>query len=232
MRRVPQTTHLLRVVSSVEVVPGNAALRAGHVPADDEVRAPEVLADHHVLHRLFRRGGQGVCQPSVCVVCSGGWKSMSRKTTNSQSKTTRDAVDHEASYAARTLAALHFIAGLLHPPLHSIVHPSAQEKQANKKKCEKPGEPTEDQLIYFRCHVYSRCPPCRASKKTPGIVGEQQLVYKEKPPRNRSRNRVINFCHCKVPHQKIMAQNADQAKIKEEKNNCCFGPNPLKVPVK
>lgn len=56
------SSHLLRVVSSVEVVPGNAALGAGHVPADDEVRAPEVLADHHVLHRLFRGegGGQGV----------------------------------------------------------------------------------------------------------------------------------------------------------------------------
>lgn len=51
------SSHLLRVVSPVEVVPRNAALRAGHVPADDEVRASEVLTDHHVLHRLFV-GGQ------------------------------------------------------------------------------------------------------------------------------------------------------------------------------
>lgn len=46
--------HLLRIVRSVEVVPCNRALRAGHIPSNDEVRAPEVLADHHVLDGLGR----------------------------------------------------------------------------------------------------------------------------------------------------------------------------------
>lgn len=43
---------LLCIVSPVEVVARDAALGAGHVPTDDEMSASEVLADHHVLHRL------------------------------------------------------------------------------------------------------------------------------------------------------------------------------------
>lgn len=45
-------THVLCIVGAVEVITGYAALGAGHVSTDDEVGAPEVLADHHVLHRL------------------------------------------------------------------------------------------------------------------------------------------------------------------------------------
>ena len=71
-----EMTDLLRFVGAVEVVPGDAALGAGHVPADDEVRAPEVLADQHVLHRLFtardgRQNAQNASEhtsPTACVL--------------------------------------------------------------------------------------------------------------------------------------------------------------------
>mmetsp|Transcript_19342 Transcript_19342/g.43698 ORF Transcript_19342/g.43698 Transcript_19342/m.43698 type:complete len:458 (-) Transcript_19342:75-1448(-) len=43
---------LLGIVCAVEVLAIEAGLAAGHVSADDEVRAAVVLADDHVLHRL------------------------------------------------------------------------------------------------------------------------------------------------------------------------------------
>mmetsp|Transcript_5158 Transcript_5158/g.12805 ORF Transcript_5158/g.12805 Transcript_5158/m.12805 type:complete len:257 (-) Transcript_5158:1396-2166(-) len=46
--------HLLGVVWAVEVVRGDGALRARHVPPDDEVRRAIVLPDDHVLDRLAR----------------------------------------------------------------------------------------------------------------------------------------------------------------------------------
>lgn len=50
---VYRCSYLLCIVRPVEVIPRHAALGAGHVPTDDEVGAPEVLADHHVLHGLW-----------------------------------------------------------------------------------------------------------------------------------------------------------------------------------
>mmetsp|Transcript_38172 Transcript_38172/g.114130 ORF Transcript_38172/g.114130 Transcript_38172/m.114130 type:complete len:490 (-) Transcript_38172:172-1641(-) len=47
---------ILGVVRAVKVLPGHGRLGSGHVPPDDEVGAPEVLADHHVLNRLAGSG--------------------------------------------------------------------------------------------------------------------------------------------------------------------------------
>merc|ERR1711963_789698 len=47
---------LLGVVSAVEVVARDGALRARHVAADDEVRGAVILADDHVLDRLAGAG--------------------------------------------------------------------------------------------------------------------------------------------------------------------------------
>lgn len=58
--------HLLRVVCPVEVVPRDAALGAGHVTSDDEVRATEVLTDHHVLHRLSKKK-QNMKPGTICM---------------------------------------------------------------------------------------------------------------------------------------------------------------------
>mmetsp|Transcript_9961 Transcript_9961/g.22739 ORF Transcript_9961/g.22739 Transcript_9961/m.22739 type:complete len:396 (+) Transcript_9961:333-1520(+) len=43
---------VLRVVWPVEVIAGDGALGTSHVASNDEVGAPEVLANHHVLDRL------------------------------------------------------------------------------------------------------------------------------------------------------------------------------------
>lgn len=55
-RQCTYCTYLLCLVRPVEVISRYAALGAGHVPPDDEVGAPEVLADHHVLHGLWLVG--------------------------------------------------------------------------------------------------------------------------------------------------------------------------------
>mmetsp|Transcript_85498 Transcript_85498/g.204911 ORF Transcript_85498/g.204911 Transcript_85498/m.204911 type:complete len:320 (+) Transcript_85498:414-1373(+) len=46
--------HLLSLVGAIEVLRRQGALSARHVPADDEVGGPEVLADDHVLDGLPR----------------------------------------------------------------------------------------------------------------------------------------------------------------------------------
>mmetsp|Transcript_9572 Transcript_9572/g.32041 ORF Transcript_9572/g.32041 Transcript_9572/m.32041 type:complete len:284 (+) Transcript_9572:254-1105(+) len=45
---------VLSIVRTVEVIASDRALGTGHVAADDEVSATEVLADHHVLDGLTR----------------------------------------------------------------------------------------------------------------------------------------------------------------------------------
>mmetsp|Transcript_165 Transcript_165/g.572 ORF Transcript_165/g.572 Transcript_165/m.572 type:complete len:255 (-) Transcript_165:616-1380(-) len=53
LRRV-RLRQVLRVVRAVKVLAVDGGFAPRHVPADDEVRAPEVLADDHVLDRLSR----------------------------------------------------------------------------------------------------------------------------------------------------------------------------------
>mmetsp|Transcript_21426 Transcript_21426/g.36564 ORF Transcript_21426/g.36564 Transcript_21426/m.36564 type:complete len:204 (-) Transcript_21426:12-623(-) len=48
--------HLLSIVSTIEVVACEGALGAGHIATNDEVGAPIVLADDHMLDGLTRAG--------------------------------------------------------------------------------------------------------------------------------------------------------------------------------
>ena len=50
--KTPPPDPHLRVVRAVEVLPRERALGPGHVAPDDEVRAPVVAADEHVLDGL------------------------------------------------------------------------------------------------------------------------------------------------------------------------------------